>query len=295
MQTRREFIGTSALAAAGFFFSNELQLKKDLIGIQLYTVRKELSKDPAATLTNVRSAGFNAVETFGYEEGKFFGHGPRQFATMMKDAGLQSPSGHYMMSAFLANDDRALMKQSVADAALLGHEFIVIPYLPKELRTGIDDYKRLAQRLNIAGEEARSAGMQLLYHHHNFEFLNWNGEGTGFDIIRNETDPSLLGLEIDFYWVTRAGLDPKAIINDNAGRIKAWHVKDMSQKLPPTYTNDGEQYFTEVGTGIIDYKSIFKQKARSGMKYFFVEQDETSIPVFESIAKSYKGVKKAKS
>jgi len=294
MQTRREFIGQSTLAAAGLLLGNDLPLKKDTIGLQLYTVRKELSKDPVATLSRVRDTGFNSVELFGYDDGSFFGRSPREFAGILKNAGLQSPSGHYMMSSFLANGDRAIMKQSVADGALMGHEFIVIPYLPKELRTGIDDYKRLAQRLNIAGDEARSAGMQLLYHHHNFEFQDWKGEGTGFDIICKETDPSLLGLEIDFYWVTRAGLDPLKLINANAGRIRAWHVKDMSQKLPPSYTNEGEQYFTEVGTGIIDYKTIFKQKRRSGMKYFFVEQDETTIPVFESIAKSLAGVKKAK-
>jgi sugar phosphate isomerase/epimerase len=106
-----------------------------------------------------------------------------------------------------------------------------------------------------------------------------------------ETDPAKVSFEIDFYWITRAGMDPIKMIESNAGRIKMWHIKDMADKEQATYDVGGQQFFTEVGTGIIDYKKIFKYKKESGMKYFFVEQDQTKIPVYESITKSFGYIK----
>jgi sugar phosphate isomerase/epimerase len=160
----------------------------------------------------------------------------------------------------------------------------VIPYLTDDLRTGLDDYKKLAVKFNKAAEAAKGAGMQLAYHNHDFEFKDWGGGQTGFDILRKETDASLVNFEMDMYWVTKAGRDPIALINENPGRIKMWHIKDMA--------NSPEKEFTEVGSGVINYKEIFKHAKESGMQYFFVEQDKTKIPVYESIRKSCDYVKK---
>lgn len=291
MQTRRTFIKQSSLAATGLFLTNKVSFKKELIGLQLFTVREQLPKDMEGTLAKIASIGFNSVEVFGYDKGKFFGKTPEEFLAILKKNGLQTPSGHYMMMDYLTKGDKDVLKQTVADAAKMEHKYVVIPYLFENMHTSLDDYKKLAEKLNIAGEAAKAAGLGLLYHNHNFEFKDWGNGATGFDVFRKETDASLVGFEVDFYWVVRAGLDPVALIKSNPGRIKLWHVKGMSQKQPPTYTTDGEQFFTEVGTGIIDYKGLFKHKKESGMETFYIEQDQVKLPVYDSIAKSLQYVK----
>lgn len=292
MHTRRNFIKQGSLAATGLLLmKNNWFAAKDLIGLQLYTVRNEL-KDVDAALAKIAGIGFNSIEVFGYNKGKFFGKTATEFSELLKKHNFETPSGHYMLIDFLSKGDKDVLKETVDDAARLGHKYLVIPFLFDNLRTNLDDYKKLAVKLNTAGEAAKKAGMKLLYHNHNFEFQDWGGGQTGFDVFVKETDPSLVGFELDFYWVVRAGLDPVALIKSNKGRVKAWHVKDMAKKMPPTFTTNGEQFYTEVGTGIIDYKEIFKHKKESGMEYFYIEQDQTSLPVFESITKSFENFKK---
>jgi sugar phosphate isomerase/epimerase len=293
MPTRRSFLKQASMATTALMLTkNSSFFEKDqLIGLQLYTVRREINKDLPSTIAKVAEAGFNSVELFGYGKGKFFGLTPKEFLTLLKQNNLKTPSGHYDMMSYLLKGDEDQLKKTVADAAEMGHDFFVIPYLTDNLRTSLDDYKKLASRLNRAGEETKKAGMGLAYHNHNFEFRDWGGGKTGFDVFLKETDPSLVSFEMDIYWVTRAGMDPIKIIKENPNRIKLWHIKDMSEKQGATYDTSGDQIFTEVGSGIINYKEIFKYKKESGMRYFFVEQDSTKIPVFESIRKSYLFVK----
>lgn len=291
--TRRSFIKQSSFAAAALALTNDNWFKsKQLIGLQLYTLRSEITKDLEGTIAKVAAIGFNSVELFGYGNGKFFGKTPGEFSAILKKSNLKTPSGHYMMMNYLTKGDKDDMKTTVADAAKMGHDYIVVPYLLDNMRTSLDDYKKLAEKLNEAAIEAKAAGMKLLYHNHNFEFKDWGEGKTGFDVFVKETDASMVGFELDIYWVVRAGLDPVKIMQENPGRIKAWHVKDMEKKVEATDTTNGHQYFTEVGTGIIDYKEIFKHKKESGMEYFYVEQDQVKLPVFESITKSYGNIKK---
>jgi sugar phosphate isomerase/epimerase len=251
--------------------------------LQLYTVRKEISKDVSGTIAKVASVGYNSVEVFGYADGKFFGLTPQQFRSIIEQNHLKTPSGHYSLPKFLKNGDEDDLKKSVADASLMGHAFFVVPYLTEDLRTSLDDYRRLAERLNKAGEAVKASGMRLAYHNHDFEFKDWGDGQRGMDILLTKTDHALVNFEMDIFWTTKAGVDPIHLIQSNPGRIKLWHVKDMD--------NTPARSFTEVGTGIIDYKKIFQYRKESGMEYFFVEQDETKIPVFESIAKSLQFIK----
>ena len=284
MPTRRHFLKQASVATSGLLLNKSNWFKEpQLIGLQLYTVRDEIKMDVKGTIGRVASVGFNSVEVFGYESGHFFGLEPAAFSAILKQYNLKTPSGHYVMKDFLAKGDEDNLKRTVADAAKMGHEFFVVPYLTEDLRQSLDDYKKLAAHLNRAAEEAKSAGMQLAYHNHDFEFKDWGGGKNGFQILIAETDPALVSLEMDMYWITRAGLNPVDMIKANKGRIKMWHIKDMA--------NTPEKEFTEVGSGIINYKEIFKYKKESGMKYFFVEQDKTKIPVFDSIAKSFQYIK----
>ena len=293
MSTRRTFIKQTSLATSGLFLMKNRWLKPEqLIGLQLYTVRNEIFKDVEGTIAKVAGIGYNSVELFGYGNGKFFGKTPAEFLAILKKNHLKTPSGHYSIDSYLSKGDEDDLKKTLAVAAQMGNEFFVIPYLADNMRTSLDDYKKLAAKFNSAGEIAKSAGLKLAYHNHDFEFKDWGGGKTGYEVIMKETDPSLLKLEMDIYWVVRAGQDPIKIIKENPGRIKMWHLKDMSSKQPPYYDTSGPQFFAPVGSGIINFKEIFKYKKESGMKYFFVEQDQTKLPVYEAIAKSFGYVKK---
>ena len=292
MPTRRTFLQQAGLASTALLLKpNSLFAAPPLIGLQLYTVRNEIGKDPAGVLRNVSGIGYNSVEVFGYGNGKYFGLTPAQLAGLLKKNNLVSPSGHYMMMNYFMKDDQGDLKDNIAAAATLGHHYITIPFLTDNMRTSLDDYKKLAAKFNAAATEAKKSGLHLAYHNHDFEFKDWGGGQTGFGILLKETDPSLVSFEMDMYWVVRAGHDPIRLISENPGRFKMWHIKDMSQKEPASYTVEGQQYFAEVGAGIIDFKDIFRHKKESGMKYFFVEQDQTSEPVFDAITKSYRYVK----
>lgn len=293
MSTRRTFIKQTTLATSGLMLMKGRWLKPgQLIGLQLYTVRNELFKNVEDTIAKVAGIGYNSVELFGYGNGKFFGKTPAEFLAILKKNHLKTPSGHYSIDTYLSKGDEEDLKKTLAVAAQMGHEFMVIPYLADNMRTSLDDYKKLAVKFNRAGAIAKSAGLKLAYHNHDFEFKDWGGGKTGYEVLLKDTDPSLLSLEMDIYWVVRAGQDPIKIIKENPGRIKMWHLKDMASKEPPSYTTSGPQFFAPVGTGIIDFKEIFKYKKESGMKYFFVEQDQTKLPVYEAITKSFADVKK---
>jgi sugar phosphate isomerase/epimerase len=292
MPTRRAFLQQAGLVSTGLMLRpKNLFAVSPLIGLQLYTVRNQIGKDPDGTLAKVAAVGYNSVELMGYGNGKFFGLTPAQLSDLLKKYHLKSPSGHYGLSNYLLKGDENDLKDNIAAAVTMGHNYLVIPFLTDNMRTSLDDYKKLAARFNAAATEAGKSGLKIAYHNHDFEFKDWGGGQTGFDVLLKETDPSLVFFEMDIYWVTRAGQDPIQIINNNPGRIRMWHLKDMSQKMPPSYDVGGQQYFAPVGTGIIDFKAIFQNRAKSGLEYFFVEQDQSSEPIFDAITKSYNYVK----
>jgi sugar phosphate isomerase/epimerase len=276
--TRRDFIKQSSLLAAGFFLDKEDWFKKKkAVGVQLYTLRNEIGKDPKGTLQRVAQLGYKQVETFGYSNGKWFNLSPTELSATLKNNGLSSPSGHtYPGSFFLKSGWEEEWKRTVEDSKAIGQEFIVIPWLEEAYRNSAN-YKKIAEELNKAGKMAKEGGMKLAYHNHDFEFAPVDGQ-TGFDILTKNTDKKLVHFELDLYWAVKAGLDPVQLFEHYPGRICMWHVKDMD--------NTPKKFYTEVGSGVIDFKPIFAKARLSGMKYFFVEQDVCPGSPFDSIGKS---------
>ena len=285
MSTRRDFLRQSSLLTAGFFISKEewfAEPKK--IGLQLYTLRNEMGKDAKGTLAKVAAQGYKTVETYGYGDGKWFGMSAAELLSTLKSNGLSTPSGHtFPASIFLQSGWEEKWKPAVTDAKSIGQEFIVIPWLEEQYRTPPDNYKKIAAALNKAGEICKQTGIKLAYHNHDFEFAPVDGK-TGLDILLKGTDPKLVFFELDIYWVSKAGKDPLALFAKHPGRFAMWHVKDMD--------NTPKKFFTEVGSGVINYKKIFNYAKQSGMKYFFVEQDMCPGAPLESTAKSIAYLKK---
>lgn len=291
MTTRRSFLKTTSLASAAFFIKPYIKhFDHKYIGLQLYTVRDAMQQDPSGTLAKVAQIGYNSVELATYTGSeKFYGMDAKTFAAELKKNGLMAPSSHYRLG--LDKDNGKDMQgtllhdwqKAVDDASELGLKYMVCAWLSPTERGDIDNYKRLADHCNKAGETCKKAGIQLCYHNHDFEFQEQNGQ-LPYKVLLDNTDKSLVKLELDLYWVTKAKHDAVELFKDNPGRFPLWHVKDMD--------NTPAQDFTEVGNGTIDFKKIFTHADHAGLQYFFVEQDKCPGSPFDSITKSINYIKK---
>lgn len=291
MTTRRSFIKTSAVLSAGLLIAPDLfAYDKKYIGLQLYTVRDYMQKDPASTIAKVAQIGYTSVEGATYTGSeKFYGMDSAAFASLLKQNGLIMPSSHYRLGeeqvngasqkGTLLND----WSKAVDDAAAVGVKYMVCAFLSVPERGTLDHYKKVAEDFNKAGETCKKAGIQLCYHNHDFEFIQQDGKYPYETLLAN-TDKDLVKMEMDIYWVTKANQDPIALINEHPGRFPLWHVKDMD--------NTSARMFTEVGNGIIDFKKIFKHADKAGLKYFFVEQDKCPGDPYASITQSVNYIKK---
>ena len=237
-------------------------------GAMLYTVRDAMKEDVQATIEAVSSMGYDYVELAGYDNGKFYGMEPSAFKQLLNENGLQAVSSH-QGTVNMENVD-----QMIADLKTAGISYFVIPVPPMGMFTydgathsmgmkgGVE---ALASILTTLGKKCAEAGISLLYHNHDFEFMpNANGEII-MDYLLENTDPAYVNFQLDLFWITKAKADPFTYFEKYPGRFKSFHVKDMDQ----------EGIFSPVGEGVIDFSAILKEKEKAGMQYYFVEQDRT--------------------
>lgn len=287
MTNRRSFLKTSALLTAGILAAPKLYAyDKKYVGLQLFTVRDAMEKDPRAALAKVASLGYNAVEGATYTGSQlFYNMSAAEYARTLKDNGLIAPSSHYMLGESM--DAKGTISnewnKAVDDAAAVGTKYMVCAYLLDPERGTLDHYKATADKFNKAAEVCKKAGIQFCYHNHDFEFEAQDGKYP-FDILLENTDKNLVKFELDLYWASRANQDPLALFNRYPGRFPLWHVKDMDKSA--------DKKITEVGNGSIDFKRIFAQSKKAGLDYFFVEQDICPGDPFVSIQQSITYLKK---
>ncbi|HEY6401672.1 MAG TPA: sugar phosphate isomerase/epimerase [Blastocatellia bacterium] len=269
--TGQAVIGTAALAALnrikGGAATNHLS-RLGSIGVQLYTVRAEMEKDFEGSLEKIASIGYKEVEFAGY-----YNKSPKDVLAVLNRLGLTAPAAHASLA-----DVQTKIDQTIETAKAIGHKFLICPYLQDSDRKTLDDYKRHAETFNRAGEACRKAGIQFGYHNHDFEFEVKDGK-LPYDLLLAETDKDLVKMELDLYWISKAGHDPLAYINKHKDRFILFHVKEMD-KTP----NRG---ITEVGRGVIDFKSIFAKTPAGVIKHYFVEQDICPGSPFDSIKVSF--------
>ena len=238
------------------------------LGVQLYTVRDEMKRDVAATLARVARIGYQEVEFAGY-----FGRSPREIRALLDANGLRAPSSH-LQTPILGDHWLATL-----DAAkVVGHEDVVVPWFDRSKWHGLDDVKRFADQLDQAAADARKAGLRFAYHNHDFEFAPIEGR-LPYDVILERTDPSLVQMEMDLYWITKAGRDPLAYFAKYPGRFPMVHVKDAK--------GDAAHTMTEVGGGTIDWRTLLSHHAQAGIRHYFVEHDNPK-DAFASIEASYR-------
>jgi sugar phosphate isomerase/epimerase len=310
MTNRRKFLqqsGTFALTSlllpriknAASFFERKTKWP---VGLQLYTLGNLMTTDPRGTLQKLAAIGYKEVESAGSQKGNFYGYTPKEFAAMVKEAGMQWRSAHVggvaftieqiMKMAKTAEDSARIQKmaeqfknmpktlnlkenyQQLADNAAEGSlTYLVCSSIPvstlDEIKTAVDVFSK-------TGEACKKNGVQFAYHNHTTEFDQVEGQRP-FDYILNNTDKDLVKMELDLAWATKAKQDPVELFKLHPGRFPLWHVKDLDKNtMNPA----------EVGTGIVDFKRIFDNAKESGMQYFFVEQDQAPQPL-QNVTNSY--------
>jgi sugar phosphate isomerase/epimerase len=215
------------------------------------------------TLEQVARAGYREVEFAGY-----FGVKPAQLRRWLDGAGLTAPSAQVPLQ------DGEL--GPIFDAgAELGHRYLVLASPSAEQRRSIEDFRGVAAFLNRAGEEARKRHLSIAYHNHDFEFTDIGGM-VPYDVLLSETDPDLVSMEVDLYWMAKAGRDPLRYFGAHSGRFRLCHLKDI----------DSNGNVADVGSGRLDFAQILRQRRKAGLRHFFVEHDQPANPL-QSIRTSY--------
>ncbi|WP_312903030.1 sugar phosphate isomerase/epimerase family protein [Chryseobacterium taichungense] len=273
---RKDFIKLSSLGFLGFYSCGIFNVKnrEKTLAIQLYTVRDAIAENLEKTLEKLASLGFTGLEIYGYN-GNFFGKNRNEFKEILKNTGFRVISSHHT-TGILHKEQGTLLQswgKSVEDLHFIGSEYMVCSYLFPEERT-IENYKKLPELFNKSGEMTKNAGIQFAYHNHDFEFEKFDDNQNVYDFILTHSSSDLVKMELDLYWIAKAGLDPISYFEKYPGRFPLWHVKDMKS---------GSLDFTEIGNGTIDFERIFKVKEKAGLRHWFLEQDSSDKDMFESI------------
>lgn len=276
---RRQFIGQTALASTALLMLRcKMEKNKKTIeaatgqklgdfGLQLWSVRDLMKEDPVGTLEKLVAIGYTDVESAGYDQGTFYGMNPQDFKRVLDGIGLKMRSCHTRTGITTPEIERTMSNNWEAfceDNASIGVESVVCGWFAEEERKTLDDYKRHIELFNKCGEVALGFGLALAHHNHDFEFFPIEGQ-VPYDMMLQGTDPALVNFELDHYWIAKAGHSSLDYFKKYPGRFHYWHVKDMD--------DTADKFFTEVGSGVIDYPAIFREAELSGMKYFYVEQD----------------------
>ncbi len=273
---RKDFIKISSLSFLGLYSCgiSGMASQKRTLAIQLYTVRDAISQNLERTLEKLAALGYTELEIYGYDR-TFFGKNKTEFKSILKNTGLKVISSHHTTGITDKSQGTLLnnWEQSVEDLHFIGADYMVCSYLFPEERS-IGHYKKLPELFERSGKMTKKAGIQFAYHNHDFEFEKFDENQNVYDFLLENTFPELVKMELDLYWISKAGIDPLTYFERFPGRFPLWHVKDMEK---------GSKDFTEIGSGTIDFKRVFEARKKAGLKHWFVEQDSGNKDIFESI------------
>lgn len=272
---RKDFISLSGLGFLGLYAcgTSNLISKKKPFAIQLYTIRDAVSANLEKSLERLADLGFTQLEIYGYD-GKFFGKNRAEFQTILKNVGMEVISSHHTTGIVHKSNGTLLnnWEQSVEDLYFIGSKYMVCSYLFPEERTA-EHYRQLPELLNQSGLMTKKAAIGFAYHNHDFEFEKFE-ENPIYDFILDNTDSDFVKMELDLYWISKAGFNPLDYFEKYPKRFPLWHVKDMKAE---------NKDFSEIGNGTIDFKTIFEAREKAGLKHWFVEQDSSDKDIFESL------------
>ena len=229
-------------------------MRRDQISLQLYTVREHTARDMPGTLRRLAEIGYTAVELAG-----FGGLTPRELRGTLDDLGLRASGAHVPLDAWKSDPGSV-----IADMHAIGSPHAIVPIAPPGRRGDEDSVARLAESFNRWGGLCRGEGLTFSYHNHDFEFAPL-GDATMWDVLVRETDPELVHLELDLYWIKYGGTDPETVLRDVGDRVSLVHLKDMA---PDETRSD-----LPVGEGTIPWPQLLAAADEVDVEWFVAEQD----------------------
>jgi sugar phosphate isomerase/epimerase len=268
MQTRKQFLTTAALFTSGSILFpsllNAAAKKVTNAGVQLYTFRNEMAADALGTLKKIAALGIKQIESAKSSKGHYYGLTPKEMKQACANLGMNLRSGHVHI------DDK--WQQTMNDAAESGQVYLICSTMPTDGQT-TDNYKKVAEIFNKAGEDCKKLGLKFGYHNHEYEFDSHNGNVL-YDVLLDNTQANLVNMEMDLGWVIVAGKNPLDYFKKYPGRFPLWHLKDMDVI---------KKHSVEFGKGQLDIVQLLKHSKQAKMKYFFIEQEEYASTPFESM------------
>lgn len=293
---RRKFLQQGTLAALAAVsmpsWASAAAKKKFITGVQLYSVRDDMRKDPLGTLKAVAEMGYKNVEHANYVNRKFYGYTAAEFKKLLDDLGMKMPSGHTVMGAshwdVSKKDFTDSWKYTIEDAAIVGQELVISPSLESGLRKSKDDLLRFMEVFNKCGELCKKSGMRFGYHNHDFEFTQMMGEETMYEVMLNNTDPSMVTQQFDMGNLYGTGADALAIVKKYPGRFVSMHVKDEIKRA-----NGNGYESTILGKGVQKVKEIIDEGLKNGGTIHFIVEQEAyqGIPPMDCIREDLKVMK----
>jgi len=289
-RSRRNFIRQSAMVTAGSLLPIHALFaaaaNRPLVGIQLYSVRADMKADPAGTLQKLSAMGYRYVEHANYVNRKFYGYTPADFKKLLQDLGLEMRSGHTVMGKehwdAARKDFSDSWKHTVEDAAVVGQEYVISPWLDNSMRKTADDLKRYMDVFNACGRLCRQWNMKFGYHNHDFEFTEKMGSGTLYEAILENTDPELVIQQLDTGNMHGTGTEAFAVIKRYPGRFLSLHIKD---EIAAAGKGEMGHAFesTLLGKGVVPVKDILAFCAANGTRHIIVEQESyQQVPPLET-------------
>lgn len=280
--SRRKFLVSGSLTLAGtLLFSDSIfaavNAPQTRLGIQLYSVRGEMKKDPLGTLKQLSAMGYKNVEHANYVDKKFYGYPAADFKKVLDDMGLKMPSGHTVMADKhwdkATKDFTDEWKQTVEDAAIAGQSYVISPWLDEGLRKNYDDLLGFLDVFNKCGELCKKSGVKFGYHNHDFEFKYSLNDKKIYDIILEHTDPALVAQQMDIGNMYGAGGRALELLEKYPGRFESMHVKDEIKAKDKGEMNDNYES-TVLGNGLLPVKEIVAlAKKTGGTTEFIIEQE----------------------
>ncbi|MFC0338358.1 Sugar phosphate isomerase/epimerase [Kushneria avicenniae] len=227
------------------------------IAVQMYTLRDVGTLDEQ--LATVEAAGVTAVETVGTQDST-----APELKSLLDKHDIEAISSHVQL-----DDLRKDLQSAIDFNKSIGNHTIVVPFLTEEMRpTDAEGWARLGQELKQIAARLKAADMQLAYHNHDFEMVQYDGR-TGHEIMMDAAGPDVLA-ELDLAWIARSGLDPAEYIHRFDGRIFAIHAKDTAPEGEAT----DEDGFKALGEGILNWQEILPAADKAGVKWYIIEHDQ---------------------
>ncbi|MGI9549838.1 MAG: sugar phosphate isomerase/epimerase family protein [Aurantibacter sp.] len=267
MATRRDFLKQTSLATAGTLILPSCAfatVEDQKFGVQLYSFRDAMAKDALGTLKQIASIGIAEIESARSKKGHYYGLAPTEMKKACEDLGMSLKSGHVGL------DDN--FQRTMEEAVASGQPYLICSSMPSRGQT-VDNYKKVAEAFNKAGEDCKKLGLKFGYHNHEYEFESDNGSVL-YDVLMDHTDPDLVHMELDLGWVIVGGKDPLDYFKKYPGRFPLWHLKDMNMTTKES---------TEFGKGGLDIKTMMQNQELSGVEHIFIEQEEYASTPLESM------------